>query len=393
MKILLINTLYSPYLLGGTERVVQSLAEGLVKAGNHVVVATTVPEKGTASDWINGVKVYHIGLRNLYWPFKDEDNHKVLKPLAHALDTCNLWMAREVERVLDTERPDVVHTHGLGGFSVLTWRRIKQRRLPLIHTLHDHYLLCPRTTMYRNGKACKRQCAACLPYALPRKHLSRHVDLVVGVSQFMLARHLEFGYFGATQEKRVVPNAYHLEPPEPPPRARSLPIQFGYLGLLHPNKGLETLLESATRLPKGTWSLKIAGRGHTKYERYLHEKFESPAIRFVGRVEPETFLSEVDVLVVPSLWNESFGMVVIEAYAHGVPVIGSDRGGISELVEAGVTGYLFDPARPGDLITKMERYVDRPDLVDDMRPACLRRARSFSSQQMIEQYLDAYATP
>lgn len=209
----------------------------------------------------------------------------------------------------------------------------------------------------------------------------------------MLERHLDFGYFASTLQKRVISNGYQLAPAEAPMGTRLLPIRFGYLGLLHPNKGIELLLDSATQLPEGSWSLMIAGEGFTKeYERYLHAKYKMPAIKFLGYVNPEVFLSEVDVLVAPSLWNESFGMVVIEAYAHGMPVIASDRGGLSELVEEGNTGFLVDPERPRELTAKMKRYIDRPNLVDDMRPACLRKAKGFSPERMVEQYLDTYAT-
>jgi glycosyltransferase involved in cell wall biosynthesis len=390
LKILFINTLYTPNLIGGIERAVQLLAESLAREGHQIVVASTAPERGVRTATVNGVKVYYVSLKNFYWPFGEKENHRALKPLAHALDTCNHWMVREVARILDEERPDLVHTNGLGGFSVLAWRRVEQRRLPLVHTLHDHYLLCPRSTMFRKGRSCDKQCAECRLYSLPRRRLSQRVDAVVGVSRYILERHLELGYFTATPEKRVIPNAYQAGPASLPAKRRSPPVRFGYLGMLHPVKGIERLLEAVAQLQEGTWSLSVAGRGRTAYECDLRTRYKTLGVEFLGHVDPETFFPEIDVLVIPSLVRESFGRVVIESYAHGVPVIGSTRGGILELVEEGRTGFLCDPDRAGDLAARLQRYIDRPTMINAMRPICLEKANGFLPETIVEQYLDTY---
>lgn len=391
MKILLINSLYFPNLVGGAERFVQTLSESLVQAGHQVVVICTTPEKGLRTDWVSGVKVYYVGLKNLYWPFGDEENHRALKPLAHALETYNPWMAREATRILDAERPDIVHTNNLSGFSVSAWSGTKQRSLPLVHTLHDHYLLCPQGNMFRNGENCETRCVACFPYALPRGRSSNLVDAVVGVSRFILKRHLEFSYFAATPEKRVIPNSYEAQPHAAPSGERTPHIRFGYLNHLNANKGIELLLRNATRLPEGAWALNIAGKGFAAYDSRLRARHETPDVKFMGYVRPGDFFPEIDVLVAPSVLRESFGRTVIEAYAHGVPVIGSDRGGIPELIEEGSTGLLFDPDRPGDLAAKMRRFIENPAMIETMRPECLRKARGFLPENVVDEYLGLYA--
>ena len=390
MKNLFINTLYTPNLIGGIERAVQLLVESLAKEGHKIVVVSTAPERGVRTATLNGVKVYYVGLKNFYWPFDERENYQALKPLAHVLDTYNPWMVREVTRILDEERPDLVHTNGLGGFSVLAWRRVEQRRLPLVHTLHDHYLLCPRSTMFRKGRNCDKQCAECRLYSLPRRRLSQRVDAVVGVSRYILERHLELGYFTATPEKRVIPNAYRAEPASLSAERQSPPVRFGYLGMLHPVKGIEKLLEAVGRLQEGAWSLSVAGRGRTAYERDLRARYKTLGVEFLGHVDPENFFPEIDVLVIPSLVRESFGRVIIESYAHGVPVIGANRGGISELVEEGRTGFLFDPDHAGDLAARLQRYIDRPTMINDMRPICLEKANGFLPENIVERYLETY---
>jgi glycosyltransferase involved in cell wall biosynthesis len=390
LKVLFISTLYAPYFVGGAERVLQTLAEGLVEIGHQVVIVCTAPQKSTRIEWINGVKVYYVDLKNLYWPFGDNVIRKPFKPLWHALDTLNPCMAREVKRILSAEQPNIVHTNNLAGFSVLTWQIIKRQRLPLVHTIHDYYLLCPRSTMFRNEKNCTVQCSGCYIYSLPRSRRSNQVDAVVGVSRFILEHHLRFGYFAATAEKKVIFNPYEAAL-RPPSDTRSLPIRLGYLGRLSGEKGVEAVLQAVMQLPTGTCKLDIAGQGVSSYERYLRAKYRVPAITFLGYVEPDTFLHSIDVLIVPSVWNEPFGRIIIEAYASGVPVVASKRGGIPELVEDGVTGYLFDPGNPGDLRAKMTRCIDEPALINSMRSACLERATNFSTSRIVEQYLKVYA--
>lgn len=367
---------------------IQSLAEGLVEAGHQAVVISTAPQKGTRMDHVNSVKVYYVGLKNLYWPYGKRP--AALKPIWHALSTYNPWMAREAARILDTEHPDIVNTSTLSGFSTSIFRLVKQRGLPLVHTPQDYYLLCPRSTMFRNGENCQKQCARCYPYALPRKHLSNQVDVVVGPSRFTLEHHLRFGCFAATPKKRVIYNAHDIEPATPTPDRRTLPIRFGFLGQLLPTKGLEVLLESVMRLPARTWSLNIGGRGRPTYESYLRNKYRIPAIKFLGHVKPEVFFPEIDVLVVPSLWHDPSPRVINEAYSRGVPVIGSDRGGIPELVEEDCTGLVFNPDYPGDLTAKMQHCISAPTVIDDMQAACTTKAETFLPNNIIEQYIKVY---
>ncbi len=126
MKILFLSTLYAPNAVGGAERIIQSVAEGVQEAGHQAVVLSTVPRNEGSSDWINGVKVHYVGQKNLYyWPPRGVEKPRVLKPLWHGLDTFNSWMAGEVERVLEMEHPDLVHTGVLAGFSALAWKPVK----------------------------------------------------------------------------------------------------------------------------------------------------------------------------------------------------------------------------------------------------------------------------
>jgi glycosyltransferase involved in cell wall biosynthesis len=392
MNIFMVNTLYHPHELGGAERVVKSLAEALVSEGHQVSVATLRPGQGLRTEKLNGVTVHYFGVPGVLWPYYQEANPRHLKLVWKALDSLRKGMAHGLDRLLDREKPDLVHSHNLPGFSVAVWHAAKARRLPLVHNLHDYSLLCARTSMFRSGRNCSRQCAVCRVLSYSKRGPSNSVDAVVGVSRFVLERHTQHGFFARSRSREVIFNSYE-NPCQPPSHAHepSRPLRLGYLGRLHPGKGIGWLLEALDSLPSKQWEILLAGSGEARYAAELRRRFASPRVHFLGFVRPEEFFSRIDVLLVPSLLQEPFGRIIIEAYAHGVPVIAADRGGIPEIVDDGRTGYLFRPDSVESLWGAIRKYVEDPSLAARTRLAALGKARDFSTQRMVERYLAVYA--
>lgn len=390
MKVLIIHWLYEPHFLGGGERVVQMLAEGLVVAGHEVVVVTTAPGWRRRIAHVKGVKVYYIGLRNVYWYLSAGAKLRVLKPLWHILDLNNLAMAREVAKVVDVERPDIVHSHGLEGFSTAVWQAARSRGLPRVHSMHSYYLLCPRASMFYRGENCTTLCGQCRMFTAVRRRMAEKLDAAVGCSRFIMNRHLEFSFFQQVPLREVVYYGYAPLASPPARRRHSGKLRVGFLGRLDPTKGVELLISAAASLLKGECELRIAGKGREPYEQELKERAASLDVRFMGFVNTEAFLAEVDVLVVPSLWNDPCPLVIIEAFAQGVPVIGSNRGGIPERIDEGKTGFVFSPERPETLTAALERLISDRDLLAHMHAETLLRARDLSPQRMVDDYLEVY---
>jgi glycosyltransferase involved in cell wall biosynthesis len=202
MKILFVNTLYYPTIVGGAEKMVQSLAEGLSAVNIETVVAATSGR--TAIDQIGGVKVYSVGMKNLFWPHDKRKRLSFMKPFWHFIDIYNPFIAREVEKIIEREKPDLAHTHNLQGFSVAAWKAVKKRGLPLVHTMQDYYLLCPRSNMFWRGKNCTESCWTCSLFSRPKRRLSALVDHVVSVSRFVLDRHVGAHYFGGARSSIIL---------------------------------------------------------------------------------------------------------------------------------------------------------------------------------------------
>ena len=393
MKVALLNTLYAPNILGGAERVVQTLANTLLARGHEPVVICTDNERGVKREMVAGVPVYYVGLQNVYPLVPIEARSALAKPLWHAVDTANVGMAREVGKILDRERPAIVHTHNLAGFSALAWSVTHDRSIPIVHTLHDYYLLCLRSTMFANGENCDGQHRTCAVFSWPRIKMSSRVSAVVGVSNFVLDRHLSYGAFPRAQTF-VIGNpclfstdgvkGAEIESSSPKP------LRIGFLGRLEPAKGIEQLLSAVGELTCEHWQLHVGGRGTREAECQLRARYTDPRIHFHGFVDRDDFFEKIDVLVVPSLSHETFGLVAIEAFAAGVPVIASRRGGLGEVVTDGVTGALFEPSHPGALRAALDQFAADPSRARKMRDCCVARARTFEATAIAEQYEAVY---
>ena len=392
-KILFISNQYFPNFVGGAEISVQTLVEELARQGTECVVVSLASTAEDSVDVVNGIRIYRVAARNVYAPFSGPKS-AFTKLLWHLQDVANARMARQVGRVLDLEKPDWVSAHNLAGFSVAVWSEVKSRGLGLSHMLHDYYLLCPRSTMYRNNRNCGRQCALCRGLSISKRSASSHVDLVIGISQHVLDVHKTAGYFPGAHAV-AIHNARTFDRPdiaEVSP-ANPGPLRIGYMGRLHPSKGVELLLDAVSTLPPHAWKLRMAGLAvDPDYGASLRDRYGRPEIEFCGLVAPQDFYRSIDVLVVPSNWNEPLGMVVVESLGYGIPVIGSRGGGIPEILGEAGPGWLFEPGNAVELSSILRSLLADRDSIHALRPAALRRRQHFLPARQAADFLRAVAT-
>ncbi len=390
MKIAFINEKYLYHSTGGAQQSVRILAESLVGKGHEISVWTTThrPEHEMSVEMHGGVRVVHLPVANVYWPHERRPAH--LKPLWHAIDAYNPFMAKHIGRLLDAEKPDVLHTNIVASFSSSVWGQAHRRGVPVVHTLRDHYLRCPSGAMFTARGNCSRQCSVCKVLSVPKKFATRHVGAVVGISNYLLQAHLSRGYFGESHVRTVIHNSYACDGSLPARKDPSTSLRIGYLGRLFETKGIELLIDAVTHGFPGSSQLFVAGSGDPAYEARLRERCAcAPGkVTFLGDVPPRTLFEQIDVLVVPSLWHEPFGRVAIEANAWGIPVVASRRGGLPEIVEPGVTGFLFEPDRDGALARTLRELT--PARCRAMRAACLHKARQFLPEVIAGQYETLY---
>jgi glycosyltransferase involved in cell wall biosynthesis len=388
-----VSNLYPPDVLGGAEIVVGQLARGLQAAGHEVTVVATAPRARAGSETVEGVRVHRLDPANLYWAGEAAGRPRLLKPFWHLVDLWNPVMYRRLRALLVAERPDVVHTHNLGGLSAAAWSATRATGLPLVHTLHDHSLTCLRAVrMTRSGRVCERQCAPCALRSGWLERRSRAVDAVAAPARFVLDRHLELGFFPRAHTAIVPWGAPPVAATVGSPRRDDAPVRFLFLGSLQPHKGIGVVLEAFRRAPDAPLSLDIAGAG-TMADACLAAARRDPRIRFHGFVtggEKEGLLGSADVLLFPSLCWEVVGLVMLEAFAHGVPVIASRTGGIPEFIEDGRTGLLVEPGDAAALATQMRRLAANRDVIEAMRGACRACAARLTWGRTVGELVEVY---
>lgn len=386
MKILLLSSRYEPYARGGAERVARSIARGVRDLGHEVVVATTAASGEMRDRVVDGIRVRGIPLVNIYG---FDPPAEFLKPVWHAIDAFNPPMQAALERTLVEERPDVMHSHLISGFSSSAWSAARAAGVPIVHTLHDHYVLCARSSMAIGETACATRHFSCRILARPRFLGSRHVDRVVGVSQYVIARHRQLNAFEGVPAS-VIPNPCRMVG-RTLQRLPSETLRMGFMGRLEPNKGIELLLKSLAGL-EGDWSLRVAGAGDPRYVERLRSRYADRRVAFVGVVEPDAFLPEIDLMLVPSLFPETFGLSAAESLAVGIPVVVSNRGALPELVTPDATGFVFDADEPGALSSTLRTAVARRHSLAEMSARCRESVAHLAPALIAERYLALYAT-
>jgi len=290
---------------------------------------------------------------------------------------------QRVREELERVQPDIVHVHNV--FPLLTpsvFDACAAAEVPVVLTLHNFRLLCPAATCMRNGHPCvlcaettvlnavRYRCyrgsipassAAAWMVALSRYRGSfeAHVDRFVALSEF--GRRL-FVRAGLPADRiDVKPDAVRDPFPDgSPPAGAERGRHALFLGRLVPEKGVITMLRAWRHVPI---PLRVAGAGPLDARVRAAEAASGGRIRYLGFL-PQKQVSEelrtASFVVVPSEWYEGFGVVIAEAFAHGVPVLASRLGSIDEVVADGRTGLLFSPGDSVDLAAKARWLARHP---------------------------------
>lgn len=390
LKIAFVNSLYYPHEVGGAEKAVRTIAEQNVVEGGESVVIALSPEGRASTSVYNGVKIYYVPLANIGFMHAKTPLSKWQKAIWYFFDAYNPFMRARISKILREEKPDVVETNNLQGFSVSVWKAAKALKIPVVQVLHDYYLSCINSTMFTKGKNCKGQCLHCKMLCTPRREVSnipavvssvsrRTYSLVHGAGMFPDSTPVVYG------SSAIKLNDLLIDSVRPYHKAGE-PVILGFLGRIDPLKGIDVLLEAMHRLPEGVAKLLIAGGGNEGYVNALKEKFSSPAIEFLGVVPPQELFSKIHLLLVPSVWEDPLPRVIAESHACAVPVAISKIGGMPEIVEDGVTGYYFDSNQPNSIATLVKRLHGEEFPTESQREKCLERTGYFNIHHVMEHH-------
>lgn len=318
----------------------------------------------------------------------------------------SLSAARDIREILQVEKPDVVHSHNLLPlFSPSVLVACRKAGVPTVMTCQNFRLVCPTGLYTRKGRICElcsggREywCALTncrdnvfesLAYAtrntIHRKSrlFAKNVSLFLAISQTVRSRLSEYGL--ASHKVIVVPN------PVPMP-ARKANCTHGryvaFIGRFTQYKGIDTLLDAAqrTQLP-----VHLAG-DFSKASDFEERSSDNVVFRgLLGGAEKQAFFEKAVCLVVPSKHIEPFGLAAVEGMSYGLPVIASNTGGLKEIVDDGVTGFLVEPGRPDSLASKMELLWDDRELCERLgSQGRLKAANEYGEDIYYDRLMGAY---
>lgn len=375
MRILLLAHGLPPDSVGGVEQHVSGLAQALVAAGHQVEVFAREGGSGPQGS----LRVQQHGnpriVRAAYrWEgVRDLDSMYACDGMAAALAR---WLA---ERSAAGVRFDVAHVHHLTGMSVDSVGALRAAAVPVVLTLHDYWLMCPRGQMFHHREeACTQvelaRCGECLQATFPwwltpqnrdgevaRVH-ARALATLAQANALVVPSDRAISPFVALGVRRerfvVVENGVDTAALTalPAPASGPWPLRLGYFGTVMPSKGLHVLLAALARLPAGTATLAIHGNVVPYHgdQSYGTRCFSALAPRAgvtyhgpYGLGELPRLLADVDALAAPALWHEAFGLTVREALAAGRPVLLSRIGGLQDAIADGDGGRLLPPGDVG----------------------------------------------
>ena len=397
LRFCMLTTFYPPYNFGGDGIGVQRLARGLARRGHHV----TVIHDTDAHDALSRRE-----------PVSSADDPLVrVVPVSSGLGAVGALATYELGRPSATARRlrtlvdgggfDVVHFHNvslIGGPGVLSLGGDAVR----LYTAHEHWLVCPTHVLWRdNREPCEtRRCLRCTllhrrPPQLWRwtgllERRAGHVDQFLALSEFSREKHASFGF---PRPMRVLPpflpdpHGVAERTPKPTHPSPHIRPYFLFVGRIERLKGLDDVIPAMRRHPEA--DLLIAGAGtHEPVLRDLAAGIRN--VQFLGRLEAKTleaYYQHAIALVVPSIGFETFGIVLIEAFAQGTPVIARDIGPFPEIVTRAGGGELF--RTPSDLLSAMHRLQHTPALRDRLGAAGYQGfVRHWTESAVIPQYYD-----
>lgn len=369
LRIAVLSTFYPPYSYGGDAIGVERLVKALARDGHDLTVIHSIDAFGslpkTGSRQVKPTEnIRVIGLECQIAALSNLLTHQLGRPLVHH---------RRLQEILKPGAFDIIWYNNvslIGGPALLSYGDGLK-----IYEAHEHWLVCPTHVLWRkNRELCDaRQCLTCsIAYRRPpqlwrkMEFFARQLDQVDGFiakSEFSRNKHREFGF---PKEMQVVP--YFLPDSPPTPVHEEGPVHnrpyFLFVGRLEKIKGLDDIIPVFANYPDA--DLLILGTG--SYEPRLKQLANGiPNVEFLGRLAQEElskYYKEAIALIVPSVCFETFGIILIESFREGTPVIARRIGPFEEIVNKCDGGLLFN--KNSELLDALHKLQGDPTLRESM---------------------------
>lgn len=396
MRVLNLVHQYLPEFVGGTELYTQALTAELARRGWNTGIFFRSYAQGQRleSGHREQTRVYAASAGRF------SPTRRFLATWHHA------GLLHHWQQALADFKPDLVHVQHLMGLPAALLHTLRRQNIPYVITLLDYWWVCANANLLTNydGRACDgpRACINCTRCAVARQetrvawgaapllwpmlaHRNRVLhDLLGGAAGLLAASDFVgkwYAHHGAPAA-HLRTTRWGVIPPHSPVRAspdklspdKRARFTLLYVGGLASNKGVHIVLEALQGMGDDL-EFQIAGdpTTHPDYSRELEARADG-RVRFLGRLDREQVwqaMADADVVVVPSLWHETFCLVAYEALTVGTPVLASAMGALPEAVRDGVDGLLLPPGDVAAWRTAIQSLVDSPARLARLRKGIL----------------------
>ena len=394
MKICLISPLFDPWGTGGSEKYAKTLVEKLSDKHEFVVITTKGPTPRQQNQSQPNPKIIEItptNIATLYYMLRNDYSVGFIKKsLWHFLDLWNLSSYVKIKNILKVEKPDLVHTNAVQGFSPSVFSAIRDLRIPHVHTLNDLQLISRWAALFRNGMPVSEMNLLDRMYVFYLSKLSANVNAVMSPSKFTMNFHEKLGYF-KNSCKYIIPNGTMIntnaKPKEGPGK------DFLFVGGITEFKGPSIAVKAFKKITNKNIKLHIVGNGsYLDTLKIIADKDKRIIFHgFTQGVDLDEIFNKCSCLIFPSLGYESFGLVIIEAMSRGLPVIASKIGGIPELVKDDYNGFLFEPGDVDSLQHIIETLINDKETLSKISNNAIESSKIFSIESQMKSILDVYA--
>ena len=381
MKILLIVHEYFPRFGAGTSVYTKLIAEELIKRGNEIVILSAEPASDlgdrNVTEYIeNGVKIIKI--------HQQSQRNKTLSETYFST-----FFDNDFNKILENEKPDIVHIQHLINFSLSFIEIIKKKNIPIIYTSHDLWYQCPNIRAFVDGKDCycnpfrsNNWCSAkwvsggvgydkilikpikllarldwyiqrVLRQRVFRKYLGM-VTHIITPSNYLKNHMVNFGI----KKDSISVIQHGIDMPkngEVSSEINNKKIRFVFAGVLDISKGLSQVVKVFKRIEKdySNYELNIHGVYNTQDNElngWINELKNIKNVTYHGgysQSEKFSLYSKYDIMLLPAQWNDIYCLVLDEALAVNNYVIASDKGALPERIREGINGFNYNTTDDG----------------------------------------------
>jgi glycosyltransferase involved in cell wall biosynthesis len=391
MKICFITNLYPPHILGGAEIIVEKIALSMLNYGHDSIIITTSPDEEYHVLNRDGTTIYQLNTTKLYPTYKQTNAQAIKKPFWHLLDLWNNSTLKDIKKILVHEKVDVIHVNNYKGLSLSCFKAGKDLNIPVIYESHDFSLICPRANLIRgNNTLCEKRNLICNQYVnQQRRLLNDNIDLLISPSKFMINKFKENNFFNETSCVKI-PLGVEYESKKSVKSYDSIDIT--YIGTLGKHKGVDTLIKAFKEIEGESLKLHIIGKGYDE-EEFKNLSKEDDRIIFHGFVDNKKitkYYEMSNIIVIPSICYDNSPLVIYESFSTGTPVIGSDIGGIPELIEDGYNGFLFEPGNADSLREKLVKTISDKELLKNFEVNAYKSLPKDSMDVMVSKIIEQY---